>query len=173
MLVRAALANSRGLPSVVGAVDGDRVAITQAALNSVGPQPTAERARLLAHLAAELCFAGDDRRRVALSDEAERIARGLADDGLLAWVLNRTGLAAFAPDRVGRLVARGEEATRLSDATGDPAQRVLSRYHWSGALLTAGDLPGFRAVTEEMLAVSSDAAPTLQWFAGSIRPAWA
>ena len=165
LLVRAALANSRGLPSLIGAVDADRVAITEAALESVGPQPTAERARLLAHLAAELCFAGDDRRRVALSDEAEGIARGLGDRGLLAWVLNRTGYAAFAPDRVERLVARGEEATRLSDAAGDPAQRVLSRYHWSGALLTAGDLPGFRAVTETMLAVSSDAAPTIQRFA--------
>jgi class 3 adenylate cyclase/DNA polymerase III delta prime subunit len=165
MLVRAALANSRGLPSMIGAVDADRVAITQAALESVGPQPTAERARLLAHLAAELCFAGDDRRRVALSDEAEAIARGRGDTGLLAWVLNRTGYAAFAPDRVERLVARGGEATRLSDAAGDPAQRVLSRYYWSGALLTAGDLPGFRAVTEEMLAVSRDAAPTIQRFA--------
>jgi len=165
MLVRAALANSRGLPSVIGAVDAARVAITEAALESVGPQPTAERARLLSHLAAELCFAGDDRRRVALSDEAEEIARGLGDGGLLAWVLNRTGYAAFAPDRVERLVARGEEATRLSDAAGDPAQRVLSRYSWSGALLTAGDLPGFRQVTETMLAVSSDAAPTIRRFA--------
>jgi hypothetical protein len=165
MLVRAALANSRGLPSVIGAVDAARVAITEAALESVGPQPTAERARLLSHLAAELCFAGDDRRRVALSDEAEELARGLGDSGLLAWVLNRTGYAAFAPDRVERLVARGEEATRLSDAAGDPAQRVLSRYSWSGALLTAGDLPGFRRVTETMLAVSSDAAPTIRRFA--------
>ena len=164
-LVRAALANSRGLPSMIGAVDTDRVAITEAALASVGERPTAERARLLAHLAAELCFAGDDQRRVALSDEAEAIARGLGDHDLLAWVLNRTGYAAFAPDRVERLVARGEEATRLSDAAGDPAQRVLSRYYWSGALLTAGDLPGFRAVTEAMLAVSSDAAPTIQRFA--------
>jgi hypothetical protein len=93
------------------------------------------------------------------------MARGLRDSGLLAWVLNRTGYAAFLPERVERLVARGEEATRLSDAAGDPAQQVLSRYYWSGALLTAGDLPGFRAVTEMMLAVSSDAAPTLQWFA--------
>ena len=165
MLVRAALANSRGLPSVIGAVDADRVAITEAALESVGLQPSAERARLLAHLAAELCFAGDDGRRVALSDQAEDMARGLGDNGLLAWVLNRTGYAAFAPDRVERLVARGEEATRLSDAAGDPAQRVLSRYHWSGALLTAGDLTGFRAVTETMLAVSRDAAPTIQRFA--------
>jgi ATP/maltotriose-dependent transcriptional regulator MalT len=80
-------------------------------------------------------------------------------------VLNRTGYAAFAPDRVERLVARGEEATRLSDATGDPAQQVLSRYYWSGALLTAGDLPGFREVTGAMLAVSSDASPTIQRFA--------
>ena len=165
LLVRAALANSRGLPSMIGAVDTDRVAITEAALESVGPQPTADRARLLAHLAAELSFAGDDRRRVALSDEAEGIARGLGDNDLLAWVLNRTGYAAFAPDRVERLVARGEEATRLSDAAGDPAQQVLSRYYWSGALLTAGDLRGFRAVTAEMRAVSSDAAPTIQRFA--------
>ena len=164
-LVRAALANSRGLPSMIGAVDTDRVAITEAALESVGPRPTADRARLLAHLAAEVCFAGDDRRRVALSDEAEGIARGLGDNDLLAWVLNRTGYAAFAPDRVQRLVARGEEATRLSDAAGDPAQQVLSRYYWSGALLTAGDLPGFREVTKAMLAVSSDAAPTIQRFA--------
>jgi class 3 adenylate cyclase/DNA polymerase III delta prime subunit len=165
MLVRAALANSRGLPSMIGAVDTDRVAITQAALESIGPQPTAERARLLAHLAAELSFAGDNRRRVALSDQAEAIARGLGDDALLAWVLNRTGYAAFAPDRVERLLARGEEATRLSDAAGDPAEQVLSRYYWSGALLTAGDLPGFREVTGAMLAVSSDASPTIQRFA--------
>jgi hypothetical protein len=48
LLVRAALANSRGLPSVIGAVDADRVAITEAALEAVDPQPTAERARLLA-----------------------------------------------------------------------------------------------------------------------------
>ena len=150
---------------MIGAVDADRVAITEAALESVGPQQTAERARLLAQLAAELCFAGDDQRRVALSDQAEAIARRLGDSGLLAWVLNRTGYAAFAPDRVERLVARAEEATRVSDAAGDPAQRVLSRYYWSGALLTAGDLPAFRQVTETMLAVSSDAAPTLQWFA--------
>ena len=41
-LVRAALANSRGLPSMIGAVDTDRVAITEAALEAVGPRPTAD-----------------------------------------------------------------------------------------------------------------------------------
>src|SRR4029453_8285239 len=125
----------------------------QAALASVGPQPTAERARLLAHLAAELCFAGDDQRRVTLSDQAEVIARDLGDNGLLAWVLNRTGYAAFAPDRVERLLAPGGEATRRWEAAADPSPRGRGRYYWSGSLLTAGHLPGFRTVTETMLAV--------------------
>jgi hypothetical protein len=73
----------------------------------------------------------------ALQARALDIARGLGDGGLLAWVLNRTGYAAFAPDRAERLVARGEEATRLSDATGDPAQRVLSRYYYGAHRILA------------------------------------
>lgn len=165
VLVRAALSNSRGVPSVIGALDPERVAVTEEALAAVGPEPSANRARLLAQLAAEICFGGDDRRRLALADEAEAMARSLGDSALVAWVLNRTGYAAFAPGRVERLVTRGEEATRLSDRTGDPAQRVLSRYFWSGALLSAGDVPGFRRVTEDMLAAAAQAPPTLKWLA--------
>ncbi|MGH9164135.1 MAG: BTAD domain-containing putative transcriptional regulator [Acidimicrobiales bacterium] len=165
LLVRAALSNSRGVPSVIGGVDPERVASTEAALDLVGPQPSADRARLLAQLAAEISFTGDDRRRLALSDEAEDMARTLGDDTVVAWVLNRTGYAAFSPRRVARLVARGHEAVGLSDAHGDPSQRVLSRYFLSAALLTAGDLPSFRRVTGEMLDVAEEAAPTLSWLA--------
>ncbi|GAC1597917.1 MAG: hypothetical protein NVS3B21_22970 [Acidimicrobiales bacterium] len=165
LLVRAALANSRGLPSVLGGIDSERVTITEAALDAVGPEPSAERARLLAHLAAEIAFSNDNERRLALSDEAEIIARDLKDPALLAWVLNRTGYVAFAPDRIERLLSRGEEATVLSDAEGDPTQRVLARFYWSGALLIAGQVDRFREVTAEMLTVSADAAPTFQWFA--------
>lgn len=165
LLVRAALSNSRGVPSVIGGFDEERVAVTEAALDVVGSTSSAERARLLAQLAAEISFTHDDRRRLALSDEAEEMARALGDSSLLAWVLNRTGYAAFSHQRVKRLVARGEEATLLSDATGDPSQRVLSRYFWSAALLTVGDLAEFTRVTEQMLAVANDAAPTLQWLA--------
>ena len=164
-LVRATLSNSRGVPSVIGGIDDERVALIEAALDLVGPGPSPDRARLLAQLAAEVTFAQDGHRRLALADQAEDMARGLGDEALLAEVLNRTGYAAFSPDRVERLVARGEEASRLSDATGDPAQRVLARFYWSGALLTAGRVPRFRTVTADMAAVAGDASPALQWLA--------
>ncbi|MDQ4134153.1 MAG: AAA family ATPase [Actinomycetota bacterium] len=170
LLVRAALSNSRGLPSIIGGIDKERVAVTEAALAAVGEKPTAERARLLAQLAAEVTFTRDDRRRLALADEAEKIARGMGDGALLAEVLNRTGYAAYSPRRIERLVARAEEATRLADASADPAQRVLGRYFLAGSLLSAGDIPRFRRVTAEMVEVSRDAAPTLQWLAKACRP---
>ena len=165
LAVRATLSNSRGLPSVIGGLDEERLAVTEAALELVGPAPSADRARLLAQLAGEISFTREDQRRLALADEAEDMARDLRDDALLAWVLNRTGYAAFHARRVSRLVARAEEATRLSDATGDPSQRVLSRFFLSGALFTAGALPEFKRVTEDMLVVAAEAAPTLQWLA--------
>ncbi|HWC11838.1 MAG TPA: BTAD domain-containing putative transcriptional regulator [Acidimicrobiales bacterium] len=170
LLVRAALSNSRWLPSIIGGIDRERLALTEAVLEAVGPAPSADRARLLAQLAAEVCFTRDDRRRLALAAEAERMARALGDDALLAEVLNRTGYAAFAAGRTRHLVARAEEAAGLADASGDPAQRVLARYFWSGALLTAGDIPAFRRVTEEMAVVAAGAAPTLQWLAMACTP---
>jgi DNA-binding SARP family transcriptional activator len=165
LLTRAVLSNSPELPSVIGGIDVDRVAVTETALAAVGPEPGPERALLLAQLAAEISFTRDDRRRLALSDEAEAMARQMEDPGLLARVLNRTGYAAFTASRIDALVNRGEEATRLSDLVGDPAQRVLARYFWSGALLSSGDIPAFRRVTKEMPAVAEQAAPTFQWLA--------
>lgn len=165
LLVRAALSNSRELPSVIGGIDAERLTVAESALAAVGPEPSAERALLLAQQAAEISFTRDDHRRLALADEAEAMARLVGDEGLLARALNRTGYAAFSPARIDRLVARGQEATRLSDAVGDPAQQVLARYFWSGALLTAGEIADFRTVTKEMLAVAEQAAPTFQWVA--------
>ena len=165
LLTRAVLANSRGLPSVIGAIDADRVALTESALDLIDPGPSAEHARLLANLAAEIAFGGDDQRRLAVSDAAEHMARSLNDDRLLAWVLNRTGYAAFSPKRVEALVERAEEATRLSDALGDAAEQVLGRYYLSGALLTSGQIERFRSVTEDMLTIAANAPPLIQWFA--------
>ena len=165
LLIRAALSNSRGLSSVIGGLDAERVAVTERALASIGREPSAARALLLSQLAAETTFLPDDRRRLALADEAEGMARQLGDDALLAQVLNRTCHASFSPTRVDRLVARGAEATELSDAIGDPVQRVLARHFWSGALLSAGDISTFRRVTMEMPKAAEQASPTYQWLA--------
>lgn len=165
LLVRAVLANSRGMSSVVGNVDEERIAYVEAALDAVGPEPGANRARLLALLAGEVAFAGDHARRLALVEEAEAMARQLGADDLLAWVLVRTGFAAIRTDRAHWLVERSVEAAGLADATGDPALRVLARLWWSSALMTLGDMEGMRRITEEMVEISDDASPTLRWTA--------
>ncbi len=87
-LVEAALANSRGWASDSGGVDEERVAVLQAALDAVGPQDSAARARLLAGLASELTYTADLERRRELSDEAVAIARRLGDLRTLASVLS-------------------------------------------------------------------------------------
>src|SRR5262249_5690010 len=114
LLVRAVLANSRGWTSVTGAVDDERVELTEAALAAVGPQSIAERARLLAPLAAEVLFTGDHVWRLDLADEAEALARRLDDRPMLGWVLVRTGFAAVSNERWLQLVDRACEAVELS-----------------------------------------------------------
>ena len=63
LLVRAALANSRGQASAIGVVDEERVGVIRAALDAVGPDDSIPRAKLLAVLAAELSWAVDERER--------------------------------------------------------------------------------------------------------------
>ncbi|MGH9283962.1 MAG: hypothetical protein ACRD0S_13625, partial [Acidimicrobiales bacterium] len=86
-LARAALANNRGIFSVSDAVDAERVAVLEAALDSLGPGSGALRPQLLATLASELTFSPDYDRRCALGAEAVAAARRLGDPATLARVL--------------------------------------------------------------------------------------
>lgn len=66
-LARAALANHRGVWSVAGGVDEDRVRVLEAALEAQGGDPDSTvRARLLAQLALQLTFGPDPARKQAL-----------------------------------------------------------------------------------------------------------
>ena len=165
LLVRAVLANSRGMTSIVGSVDEERVELTEAALEAVGPDPSADRARLLAHLADEIVFAGDDDRRLELVDEAEALARQLGDRYLLATVLVRTEFAAITGDRWRRVADRTAEAAELADEIGDPGLRVLAWMWRSSALLTLGDIAGVEHAMQRSLASAADSAPSLRWMA--------
>ena len=69
-LVRAALRNNRGGAAGAGAVDTERVAVLERALEVVGPDDSPDRARLLATLAIELSQGAEWERRLALADEA-------------------------------------------------------------------------------------------------------
>jgi class 3 adenylate cyclase len=167
LLVRAVLSNSRGITSIVGAVDEERVALTEAALAAIPPGPSADRARLLAHLADEVVFAGDDDRRLALADEAEGLARELGDRNLLASVLVSTEFASITGDRWRQVAEHTAEAAELADETGDPALRAIAWTWRSGSLLTLGDIAGVEAATQKALACADEGSPSVRWMTRS------
>ena len=163
MFFRAVLSNSRGF-SLIGVLDRERVELSRAALDLVGPEPSPARARLLSLLAADLVFEHEYLDEACrLAEEAEAIARGLDDPVLLARVLVDTAFAMVSLDGVDEQLSRGEEGTRLADATGDPALRALARYHWSATLLMAADMPRSREVLSEGIAIAAEASPSVQW----------
>ncbi|MHB8463315.1 MAG: ATP-binding protein [Acidimicrobiales bacterium] len=166
LLLRAVLANGRGISSIVGGVDPERVALIEQALDLTGATHSAARAKLVAQLASELTFSGDHERRLALADDAEHMARMLNDDALLGSVLVTTGYASVAGRRWEQLVARTAEARRLADGSGDPTLRVVARVFESGALLTAGHIRAAERVTLDCLGIAeADGAPLALWLA--------
>ena len=70
LLVRAALAGSRGFGSAVGGVETERVEVLRAACAALADTVSAERAVLLAQLACELTFVADPAERRSVADEA-------------------------------------------------------------------------------------------------------
>ncbi|MEW2141861.1 BTAD domain-containing putative transcriptional regulator [Micromonospora vinacea] len=93
-------------------LSGHIVRAAEQALTALGPIHTAQRSRLLSTLALELRGTSTDRGRRA-ADEAETIARGLGDPGLLAFALNARFMHAF--HRVGLADARARIGVELVD----------------------------------------------------------
>jgi DNA-binding SARP family transcriptional activator len=118
VLVRAALANSRGWESQVGVLDEGRVAMLRAALDAIGPSDSAERARLLALLATELQAGADWDAVVAAQDESIAIARRVGDPVTLLAAL-RAGSNGWVPSTLAARLDRSAEAVVLAESLGD------------------------------------------------------
>ena len=153
-LVRAALANTRGMQSETGMVDQGRIATLDSALRVVGDDDSPERARLLAMQAAELMYSRESDRRVQVSDEALAIARRLNDPDALTAVLNMRFVTLLAPETLPERRANSIESTAVAEHLSDPLVRFYA-YHWrSYACIETGDVLGGRswAVREQDIA---------------------
>jgi DNA-binding SARP family transcriptional activator len=161
LLGRAALGHA-GQWSILGRVDGERVALLEEALAGLGDEDSELRARLLARLALELYYSGDPSRRLALSQEAVDLARRLGDPRTLAACLDARHYALWRPENVDVRLAVAAELRQVAEQTGDP-ELELEGAGWTVVdLLEIGDMVG----ADVQIAAASKLADVLH------RPLW-
>jgi len=163
-VVAAALANSRGFFSAVGGVDPERIGQLERALAALGAERGPTRARLLALLAQELAPAGELERRLALSEEAVEIARGLGDPQVLVEVLNLRFNAILGPEMLQERLNTVREASALAEDLHDPVVRLFASMFTVFANLDAGERREIDRASEAAITLADQIGqPTLRW----------
>jgi class 3 adenylate cyclase len=163
-LVSAALANSRGIPSIIGIADAERIEVLQWALEAIGEGDNPERAMLLSLLALELTFTTSYPERAALADEAVAIARRLGDASTLAKVLTLPYIGLLVPEAHSKLMSETIEARELAAKLDDPYLRFWAAI-WSGiSSLGVGDISRYDMLLDEAADVAREVRqPILEW----------
>lgn len=138
LLAEAALALSPGGFSVLGRVDADVVEALEAALDVVAPG-TAQQAGLLATLAGELTWHPDFHRRIALVEQAVRVARHSGDKAALFEAIVRPAAATWVPETSERRVSLFREAVALAEEAHDRLARFSAVMLLAPALVERGD----------------------------------
>ncbi len=170
LAAHAALTNSRGYTSMIGERDEERLAAIARAIELDEPPNPARRAQLLALEAMELGWDPHLARRKTLADEALALARGAADIGALAAVLQRAFYGVDSPET---LELRRSLAAELADCAatlGDPALAFWAQSALLHTFVEHGDLTGARNVCEHARTLADQLGqPALLWFSCFIR----
>jgi tetratricopeptide (TPR) repeat protein len=138
LLARAALAFGWWVEP--GRTDHYLVDLLEEAARALGEPESALRARVLAHLAAELWYSGTPERRAALSGQAVEMARRVGDKRALTFALSSRHLALWGPENVEERLAVAGEVVRLATEVED-TERVLQGRVWQVVdFLELGDI---------------------------------
>ena len=169
-LARSALANYRGVWATVGAVDEERVAMLQTALDAQEQVDSPVRARLLANLAVEVVYGKEANRGRELSAEALAMSRRLGDRATLAEVLRSRVVAIWAPTTVDERLAHTRELLDVAGTLGDTVLVCAGSWHRFVAAMEAGDVAEADTCLDaaELLAAELGQ-PTARWFSMILR----
>ena len=138
-LVRAVLANSRGWYSASGMVDWDKVSLLELALERL-PDAGRDRALVLGTLCAELAFNDSLDQRLALAEDAVRVARADGDAPTLVRILNLLVFPLLVPSQLEPSLARSAEALALAEGVGDPLLLFSAALYRATVATRAGDI---------------------------------
>jgi DNA-binding SARP family transcriptional activator/DNA polymerase III delta prime subunit len=131
-LVRAALANNRGIVSSVGKVDQAKIEVLEMALGELA-EIGRDRALLLATLCTELAYCEPFERRRALADEALIVARACGDDATIVSVLNKMPMALAVPSFGEQLFVWTAEALTRAEHLDELALFWAASHHHAAA----------------------------------------
>jgi len=162
-LLTAAINNSRGWSSAIGAIDVERVEVLERALPLL-PEPDANRGLVLAALCKELSWGTTLERRQALAAEAAAIAQDCADDASAVRILNDLALPLSTPHTLETSLARTAMSLQRAERLGDPVLLFFASMWRAQALHMAGDVEGHSeliAKREELVERLGE--PTLRW----------
>jgi class 3 adenylate cyclase/tetratricopeptide (TPR) repeat protein len=163
LLTQAALSNRRGLFSRFGPIDEEQVAAIEGALTAVGPDDSPERAKLLASLATELHFGGDER-PVELSREGLAIARRLGEATTLAEALEAVWMAVRDPVALDERDALAHELAGIVAKVGDPVREFHAAFIQFLTASEQGDLPAADGALRRCDEVAGEIGqPLLRW----------
>jgi class 3 adenylate cyclase len=164
LLCRAALANNRGLHSASGEVDHDRVSVLERALR-VDDVAESERALLLATLAGELAYSGDER-RFELALQAVETARRCDDRVVLLDTILRAVNGLKVPEFRRELRRLNQEAIALTDGSDDLIRRYFAVYNQVNDHVRSGDMAAARGGDTERQEIAEGLGlPVLRWMA--------
>jgi hypothetical protein len=167
-LARAALASSRlSYWSRFLELDQERIDVLETALMATGDTVGAVRARLLASPAVELVWSGQWERRVALSDEALRLAREVDDPDTLASVLITRFYAINSPDTLSARIADAVELLELAGSLADPIVVHMAHFLRARVSLESGEADELLAHLPTAEALSGELGePSYRWMVG-------
>ena len=150
LATQAVLGSGRGIFSLAGSVDAERVAALREVLTLLGSEPTEQRARVLAALSAELIFDDDPTVARDASDEALSIARERGDPTTLVTTLGLRLVALWTPDQVQQRLQLGAELDEFRKLAGSrrSGQFLSAMTLYCQAAMEGGEL----ALADQLLA---------------------
>src|SRR4051812_23919545 len=168
-LVHAALAYAGRFAWARSSTDPAYVPLLERALDAVGSDDPAARARLLARLASAIRDEPSRQRRTALAEEAVAIARSSEDPLTLAYALEGQGVATEGIDPTHDL-GPAAELVSLGEQLGDK-ERVFTGHSFRiNAYWKLGDRAGIDVEIEALAALAEELdQPAQRWSAATER----
>jgi tetratricopeptide (TPR) repeat protein len=140
LLALAALGYGQPGQMAGGIVDNELVALLEEALEAVGDDEPALRARLVARLAIELSFSEMRERRAELSGEAVELARKVGDTRGLGFALVARHWSLWGPGNVQERLEAANDLLGLAESSGDE-RLAIAGHRWRMLdLLELGDI---------------------------------